>query len=115
MRSDLPEFIDCLSTQNHLDLTDNDIQFVRWFVKSDGCTKVPDYFLPECIKHDFYYRTHIGFDGKVLTRAEADKRFRLGMQKRSVLGILSPVSWIRWAGVRLFAQAAWDRHEPFRV
>ena len=115
MHSDLAEFIKCLSTDDHFGLSDSDVTLVRWFIRSDGCTKVPDYFLPECIKHDFYYRTHIGFDGKVLTRAEADRRFRLGIQKRSQFGVLSPVSWVRWAGVRLFAQAAWDRHEPFRV
>lgn len=116
----LKEFIDNLSTSNHLDLTPTDIKNIKLYINSDGCTGVPDFYVDECIKHDFYYRTHTDFTGKLISKEDADTRFRLGIQNKSKLnklnfwkfrfGVLSPVSWIRYLGVRFHpaAKSAWE-------
>lgn len=108
---DLLDFIKELSTFDHLSMTDNDCKMIRYYVHSDGCTRVSSLYLPECYKHDFYYRTHHDFEGKLITRAEADKRFRLGIQKRSGCGVYNLLSWWRWAGVRLWGYNAWYKRE----
>lgn len=114
MQSDIIDLIESLSTDDHFNLTDDDMKAIRWFILSDGCTDVPDFYLSECIKHDFYYRTHVDFSGRLIKRCEADKRFRLGIQKRSQFGVFSPMSWWRWAFVRVFAKSAWDKRQFFR-
>lgn len=110
MNSGLVDFIQSLSTSDPLKLTAEDIKLIRWYIKTDGCTAVPDFYVDECIKHDFYYRTHVGFDGRLITRADADRNFRLGIQSKSILGVCSPVSWWRWFFVRLLAKRAWEQH-----
>ena len=106
---DLPGLIESLSTSDPLKLTDNDMQKIRFFVHSDGCTKVPNFRKDECYKHDFYYRTHVDFSGHVIRRRDADKLFRLGLQSKSWFGEFDPMSWWRWLGVRLFGAKAWYR------
>lgn len=109
MNSELVDFIQCLSTHDPEKLTSEDIKLIRWYIKTDGCTGVPDFYLEECIKHDFYYRTHVGFDGRLISRSDADKLFRQGIQRKSFLGVLSPMAWWRWLFVRLLAARAWER------
>lgn len=104
---DLPALLESLSTSNPLNLTSEDMQKIRFFVHSDGCTKVPNFRKDECYKHDFYYRTHVDFSGHVIRRKDADKLFRLGLQAKSRLRELDLMSWWRWLGVRLFAAKAW--------
>lgn len=97
---DLHEFLASLSTTDHFALTDNDVERIRLYIRSDGCTGVPDFYFAECVKHDFYYRTHVGFDGKVIKKSEGDCRFRQGIQRKSKLGFFSPMAWWRWLGVQ---------------
>lgn len=74
---------------------------------SDGCTGVADWYLIACYDHDIAYRTGLTLDGRPLTRAEADRRFRWAIQHESRLGRLAPMAWWRWIGVRLFGYFAW--------
>ena len=90
-------------------------QLVRQKAKelgSDGCSGVPDFHLDGCFEHDIAYRTGCDVYGNPITRAEADRRFRIYIQKHSPLaklklGFFSPMSWWRWAGVRLFGGSSY--------
>lgn len=75
---------------------------------SDGCTGIPDFYVGPCFRHDIHYRTHADLAGRPLSRHDADRRFRLGIQAHSPFGVLSPMSYWRWAGVRLFGRRAWN-------
>lgn len=72
--------------------------------KSDGCTGVADFYIECCWYHDKLYQTGLDFNNQPVTRAEADRRFRLCMQSRSKLGRFSPMSWWRFSGVRIFGR-----------
>lgn len=76
-------------------------------LKADGCTGVIDFSRDCCLHHDIMYRTGKCCDGTKVTRAEADRLFRLCMQRRSIFGVCSPMSWVRWLGVRVFGCHAW--------
>lgn len=69
---------------------------------SDGCTKVPDLYVDCCYEHDVHVRTGLTLHGQAMTKADADARFRQCLQQHSPLGVLSPLSWWRWAGVRVY-------------
>jgi hypothetical protein len=69
---------------------------------SDGCTMVTEMFVDCCYRHDIEYKTGRSIEGVPLSRREIDRRFRECIQSRSRLGRFSPVSWIRWSGVRVF-------------
>jgi len=111
MNNDLLTFIESLSASDPHKLTAFDVDKIRWYIKSDGCSGVPDFYVDECIKHDFYYRTKHDFSGRLISKKEADLRFREGIQRKSKLGVMSPLAWWRWLGVTLFPQAhkAWSR------
>lgn len=74
---------------------------------SDGCTKVSQMYQDCCFEHDIAYKTGATVDKAPVTRAEADAAFRRCMQQKSRLGRLSPMSWWRWIGVRLFGGSSW--------
>lgn len=88
-------------------------------LRADGCTGVPEFHRDCCLEHDIAYRT--GFDPRAafksgewlapITRAEADARFRKCNQERSLMGRFSPMSWWRWAAVRLMARKAFKGTE----
>lgn len=90
-----------------------------WYVKlveekaaalgADGCTGVLDFYLLGCLEHDIAYRTHRDPLGNDLDKATADQRLRWYIQHRSPFGVVSPMSWWRWLGVKQFAQTAWDK------
>lgn len=101
------KFTSGLTTYDYRKLTKRDIKRIKKFICSDGCTGVPEFYQESCIVHDFWYRTHRNLDGSEITRAQADAGLRLMIQDRSPLGKLSPVSWWRWMGVRVFASKAW--------
>lgn len=85
-------------------------QRVRLIAKglgSDGCTGVGEFYRDCCLEHDIHYRTGCRIDGTPISRAEADARFRECIQARSPWGKLSPMSWWRWAAVRLFGGKSW--------
>lgn len=107
--SNLAEFLATLSTTDEAALMADDIKRISQYIQSDGCTGVPEFYHAECVKHDFYYRTHVDFAGMAITKSVADKRFRKGIQRKSWLGVLSPMSWWRWLGVQFpAAQRAWE-------
>ena len=106
--NNLKEFIDNLSTTDPKKLKKEDITNIKLYIDSDGCTGVPDFYKDECIKHDFYYRTHHDFSGKLLYKYEADLLFMQGIQAKSKFGKWSPMSYWRYLGVLLFAKTAWE-------
>jgi len=77
-------------------------------LESDGCSGVPDFYLDACLEHDIHYRTHRWINGMSIFKSEADARFRQVIQSRSVLGVMSPMSWWRWLAVKSFGKKAWD-------
>lgn len=95
--------------------TDREWDLIWAYTKSDGCTGVIDIFIKACWEHDFYFRTHHDFNGRVISFREANRRFRRRMQHCSRLGFLSPVSWWRWLGVSLFGKAAWEGKVKFSL
>lgn len=104
--------------------TEQEIQaaYIKWVIEqaklvgSDGCTVVADIYLPCCYEHDLGY--HYGKDPRqafrygwdraaFISRGEVDKRFRECIQAGSPVGKWSPVSYIRWLGVRIGGWWAW--------
>lgn len=77
---------------------------------SDGCSHAKDWYLDCCLQHDIAYRQGCSVDGTPMTRTHADAQFRHCIQQRSPLGRCSPMSWVRWTGVRLFGWVGWRRH-----
>ena len=101
MNSDLIDFISSLSTSDPEKLTATDIDKIRWYIKSDGCTGVPDICVEECIKHDFYFRTGVDFSGKLISFKDSNLRFFKGLwRKRHYI-----LACIRWLGVSFTPQA----------
>lgn len=109
----LLDFLSDLSTHNPDEFTKEDWKLVRHYTRSDGCTKVIDIFTRACWEHDFYNRTHHDFEGKVITFAEANCRFRRRIQRLSRLGVFSLVSWWRWAGVSILGRKYWDQRKGY--
>jgi len=79
-------------------------------LNSDGCTGVPDFYKDACLEHDCHYRRGMTLGLQIITRADADRRFRQVIQSRSPFRKFSPMSWWRWLGVRIGGKAAWDRY-----
>lgn len=106
-------FLKTLSCDNPDKFTKHDWDLVRAYTKSDGCTGVIDLYIEACIEHDFLFRTHHDFSGKVISFYEANKRFRIRIQRLSKLGMCDPVSWWRWLAVCFLPQArrAWDEKQ----
>lgn len=77
---------------------------------SDGCTGVADIYVEACYEHDHHYQYGKTLYGDPITRAQADARFRQVIQSRSKAGRFSPMSWWRWAGVRLFGGLPWSNY-----
>ena len=75
---------------------------------SDGCTLVTQLFKDCCYEHDHAYRTGKNVFGYPVSRRDADATFRKCIQSKSKLGVFSPISWIRWAGVRIGGWFLWD-------
>lgn len=85
-------------------------------LNSDGCTAVTDFRIECCWRHDIAYSTGKDVDGLPISKKEADALFRECIQSRSPLrhiGLqkLSPMSWIRWAGVSLFGRGIWKNQK----
>lgn len=110
MRSQLLDLVESLTTSDPERLTKGDIEKIRWFIRSDGCTGVPDICVEECIKHDFYYRTGVDFSGRLIRFEQANLLFFRGLWKHYKL-----LACWRWLGVTLLARPAWDRGHPYRT
>lgn len=81
-------------------------------VGSDGCTVVPEFFRVCCLEHDRAYATGKTLRGVVVTKADADQRFRDCIQRHSTFRWLSPLSWWRWWAVRQFGRGVWATPPP---
>ena len=68
-------------------------------LESDGCTSVPDFYLPCCQEHDIAWRTGATVDGEPQSTPQANTRFRHCIQEHSRLGVCSPMAWWRYWGV----------------
>jgi len=109
--------------------------FVRVEAKhigSDGCTLVSELFRDCCLEHDlsyycgkdprsayrFYRNLCAGHDywyfADAIERSEADDRFKKCIQDRSKLGKWSPISWVRWLGVKVGGWKPWNTHRKER-
>lgn len=106
---DILEVVRTISTSDFRKLSKEDISILKFFVRSDGCTGVPDTYVQTCVVHDFNYRTHHDLSGMIISRSQADRNFRLHNQHCSEWGKLSPLSWVRWLGVRCFGYFAWRK------
>lgn len=111
----LNQFLKILGKTNPDEFTQREWDLIWAYTKSDGCTGVADIHVKACWEHDFYFRTHHDFEGKVVSFWEANKRFRRRIQCLSKLGILSPVSWERWLGVTMLGKSAWEGKKRFRL
>lgn len=112
MNSDLIDFIASLSTSNPEKLTDADIDKIRWYIKSDGCTGVPDICVKECVKHDFYFRTGVDFSGRLISFSRSNLLFFKGLWNNGHYIL----ACVRWLGVTYLPQAksAWRKREAYR-
>ena len=96
------------------------------FIKSDGCTLVSELFRKCCLQHDlaYYYakdprdaylkmllgHTDNWSVASSITRKQADGQFKSCIRGCSKLGKWSPIGLVRWLGVRIGAQSAWNTH-----
>lgn len=78
-------------------------------INSDGCTGVAEIHHNCCVYHDLGYRYGFDIYHRPVSRAEVDMNFRRCMQQDSKLGRFDPVSWVRWAGVRIFGRFFYHR------
>jgi len=108
MNSELLDLIESLSTSDPDKLTKVDIDRIRWFIRSDGCTGVLDIYTDECVKHDFYFRTHHDFSGKLIRFSTGNKLFFKGLARYNLL-----VAIVRYIGVTLFGKRYWDSKSIF--
>ena len=92
-----------------------DVRREAAYLKSDGCTLVPDFYLDACLEHDVHWRTGMTIDGAPLSTRQANLRFRYVIQSRSPFGKLSPMSWWRWAAVSVTGIFRNDRSVPDSV
>lgn len=106
------DFLNNLTSQNPDEFTENDWKLIKFYTKSDGCTRAFSWRIFACFEHDFYFRTHHDFSGKIISFREANRRFRIRLQQLSPLGVCSPMSWWRWAGVACFGRSAWVSRKP---
>lgn len=100
-------FTETLSTQDPDKFIPRDYQRIAQYINSDGCTLVTQIYKAACIEHDWYYVTGRDFMGETISRKEADRLLRVRLQKLSPLKVASPISWIRWVGVRIGGHFFW--------
>ncbi len=112
MNSNLIDFVASLSASDPASLTQADIDKIRWYIKSDGCTGVPDICVDECIKHDFYFRTGVDFSGKLISFENANLEFFRGLWGKGHYIL----ACVRWLGVTYHPRAkqAWRNREAMR-
>ncbi len=76
-------------------------------VGSDGCTAVPEFYRVCCLEHDHAYVTGQTMRGRIVSKYEADQRFRDCIQVNSTFRWASPMSWWRWLAVHTFGGGVW--------
>lgn len=108
-------FLASLSTTNPDKFTDLDWQLIRTYTRSDGCSGVSDWHVKACWEHDFYFRTHHDFEGKVISFSEANLRFLRRLFKLSWLSIFNLRAYIRWLGVTVLGKNAWNDQRHYQT
>lgn len=111
----IEDFLETLGYTNPDYFTKREWELISVYVRSDGCTNVPDFYRNACVEHDFYFRTHHDFEGKVISFMEANKRFRMRIQRLSKFGVCSPLAWWRWAAVCVFGGRFWSDKKKCRI
>lgn len=111
--STINRFLKYLGETNPDRFTSQHWHLVWAYIKSDFCTSVADVMKWACVEHDFYFRTHHDFEGKAISFMDANKRFRIRMQRLSRFGVISPLAWWRWAAVCVFARSAWEGKKSY--
>jgi hypothetical protein len=107
---------------NYYEFIDHEVGLIR----SDGCSMVTGLRVQCCKVHDLEYHRGKSVSSAYtqyrvgnhdywtaaapITRKEADAHFKKCLHLNSPMGYLSPLAWIRYAGVRLFGGRAWDEH-----
>lgn len=86
------------------------VRMIAELLHSDGCTHVLDIYKESCLEHDVHYRLGRTINGAVLTRGDADRRFRQVIQQLSPFKKASPFAWWRWMFVRLGGGSTWNRY-----
>ncbi len=135
---DLYDFVRDLKCETEEEASEQQIKLAHWYTRSDGCTGTLDLFRDACIVHDFHYRTHHDLCGRLINRAEADRRFRVRIQRQArdtilcqlplsvkrfavvvafatIIGQCSPIAWGRWAVVRCLGGRFWEDKTNCRV
>lgn len=75
---------------------------------SDGCTHASDRLARVCcLEHDFAYVHGFTVRGVLITKWQADQRFRDCCAAHSPLRWLSPWAWLRWLAVSRFGHGIW--------
>ena len=80
-------------------------------LNSDGCTGVVDFHIRCCWEHDIAYVLGTTVDGVPQDKATTDAEFRRCIQSQSKFGVLSPMSWVRWLGVKWFGRGIWKNQK----
>lgn len=99
-------------------------------INSDGCTAVRDFYKDCCLQHDLgywygrcpccAYKLYLNSvkdvwgEAPVATRKDIDETFRNCIQAKSSVRKASPMSWVRYAGVRIGGWWAWRKHRKAR-
>jgi hypothetical protein len=81
-------------------------------IQADGCSGATEVYHDCCVFHDLAYRIGIDYYGHPVNRKEADVLFRQCMQSHSKLGRFSPMSWWRYAAVRLLGHTKYPKTTP---
>ncbi len=123
----LETFLGILGESDPAKFTKREWHLVWSYIRSDFCTGVIDFMKWACVEHDYYFRTHTDFSGKVIGFMEANRRFLVRMiylsnpfresqnialnAFGSLIGHANLMAWWRWAYVCLFTRRVWDRRE----
>lgn len=109
-RSAALRFLETLSTDDWRYFTKNDFERIEQFVKSDGCTGVPEFYHNGCVLHDWCFRTHLNFYGNDITFDESNELLHDYICSKSWLGRFSPMAHWRWLAVKHLAERPWGRY-----
>lgn len=108
-------FLQTLSTSDPDFFTDEDWQLIRVYTRSDGCSMVSNWHEKACWEHDFYFRTHHDFSGRVISFSRSNFLFLRRICKLSIWGILNVRAYLRFFAVSLFGHGAWKGQKLYRL
>ena len=109
-KEDAIRFLGTLSTNDWREFTALDFKRIEEFVKSDGCTGVPEFYHWGCVLHDWCYRTHLDFVGNEITKEQSDELLHDYICSKSWFGRFSPMAHWRWTAVKHLAERPWENY-----